>query len=175
MKKLFIDAGHNDSGWNTGAVGNGLKEQDINFAVAKSLGEILQDKGLEIMLSRPTKETSLGTNNASSINERVNRANRWNADYFISIHCNAGGGTGAETLYKTHKNFAQVIQNNYIKEMGIRDRGIKVRNDLGVLNGTKMPACLIELAFIDTVADAEILRTKHTEIDRKSTRLNSSH
>ena len=29
-----------------------------------------------------------------------------------------------------------------------------------------MPACLIELAFIDTVADAEILRTKHGEMAR---------
>ena len=164
MSKIFIDSGHNDSGWNTGAVGNGLKEQDINFEVAKQLGKILEERGITVKLSRPTKETNLGRDSSTSINTRVNMANNWNADYFISIHCNAGGGTGAETLYKLYKDYAQTIHSRYIKEMKIRDRGIKIRNDLGVLNGTKMPSCLIELAFLDTVADAEILRTKQTEM-----------
>ena len=75
MKKLFIDGGHNNNSWNTGAAGNGLKEQDINFAVAKLLAEILEKNGVEIKLSRPTKETNLGTSNASSLQIRVSMAN----------------------------------------------------------------------------------------------------
>ena len=164
MKKIFIDAGHNDSGWNTGAAANGLREQDITFEVSKRLAETLEKNNIEVKLSRPTKETNLGTNNASSLQTRVNSANSWNADYFISIHCNAGGGTGVETLYKSYRDYAQTIQNNYVKAMPLRDRGIKVRNDLAVLNGTKMPAVLIELAFLDTIFDADILKNKQSEI-----------
>jgi len=164
--KIFIDAGHNDSGWNTGAVGNGLKEQDITFAVAKKLSNLLTARGLTIKLSRSTKETNLGTNNSSAINARYNMANEWGADYFISIHCNAGGGTGTETLYykSDSLNYATTIQDAFIKAMKLRDRGIKYRNNIGVIMHTKMPAILIELAFIDTGADALVLFNRQDDM-----------
>ena len=41
---------------------------------------------LEARLSRPTPTTQLGTSNASSLAARVNDANSWGADYFISLH-----------------------------------------------------------------------------------------
>lgn len=160
--KIFIDAGHNDSSWNTGAVGNGLKEQDITFNVSKLLSEILQKYGVETKLSRRTKETNLGTNNSTSINARYRLANEWKADYFISIHANAGGGTGAETLYHKADSlaYATVIQTEYVKAMGLVNRGIKYRDDVGVIMHTNMPAVLIELAFIDTYSDSLVLRDK---------------
>jgi len=98
MKKIFIDAGHNFSGFNTGAVGNGMREQDITFDVAAKLSRILENAGLEVRLSRPTLQTNLGTDNASAITARWQMSNAWGADIFLSIHANAGGGTGAETL-----------------------------------------------------------------------------
>lgn len=158
--KIFIDQGHNNTGWNTGAIGCGLKEQDITFSVGYKLGEKLKKLGLEIKLSRPTKETNLGTNNSSSINTRYTMANNWNADYFISIHCNAGGGTGTETLYykADSKKFAETVQNEYINKTGLRSRGIKYRDNLGVLKRTKMPSILVETAFIDTEKDALFLK-----------------
>ena len=158
--KIFIDQGHNNNGWNTGAVGCGLKEQDITFSVGYKLGERLKQLGVEVKLSRPTKETNLGTNNSGSINARYTMANNWNADYFISIHCNAGGGTGTETLYysENSKKFAEVVQNTYIEKTGLRSRGIKYRDNLGVLKRTKMPAILVETAFIDTEKDALFLK-----------------
>ena len=39
--KIFIDAGHNDSGYDTGAQGNGIREQDVTYAIAKKLSEKL--------------------------------------------------------------------------------------------------------------------------------------
>ena len=164
--KVFIDAGHNFNKWNTGAEGSGLKEQDITFAIAKKLGDLLASKGIEIKLSRPTLETNLGTDNASSINARYTMANNWGADYFISIHTNAGGGTGAETLYfkKDSKDYAKVIQENYIKAIVLADRGVKYRDDVGVLINTKMPAVLIETGFIDNKTDAELLKNHQSEI-----------
>ncbi|MCL2855317.1 MAG: N-acetylmuramoyl-L-alanine amidase [Defluviitaleaceae bacterium] len=167
--KIFIDAGHNHSGFNMGAVGNGMREQDITFSVAYLLAPILERAGLTVRLSRPTLETNLGIDNASSINTRWQMANDWGADYFVSIHVNAGGGTGAETLYgrANSAEFARVVQDVYSKAMGLRNRRVWLREDLGVLRNTKMPAILIETAFIDAPQgspDLEILRNKHTQM-----------
>ena len=88
--KIFIDQGHNPSGPNTGAEGNGLVEQDITYAVGQYLAELLRaDPQFEVRLSRNAPDEILGTSNATSLAARVQAANDWPADYFISIHCNA--------------------------------------------------------------------------------------
>lgn len=155
--KIFIDPGH--GGKDPGAVGNNLYEKDITLAVSLKLKALLEKYDIEIKMSR-------STDIYLAINERYQLVNAWGADYFISIHCNAGGGTGTETLYyKTNsKAYAQTLQSTFIDAMGLRDRGVKYRDDLGVIKWTKMPAVLIELAFIDTAADAVILRDKQDEM-----------
>lgn len=167
--KIFLDAGHNFSGWNTGAVGNGMREQDITFEVAKFAGQILEKRGFEVMLSRPTLETNLGKDNSSSINARWQASNAWGSDYFISIHVNAGGGTGAETLYFRDDSleFATVMQDVYSSEMGLRNRRVWRREDVGVIKHTNCPSILVETAFIDSPLnnpDVEILRHRRPEM-----------
>jgi len=167
-KKIFIDAGHNNSSFNTGAVGNGMREQDITYEVSKNLHYILRND-FEIMLSRPTKETNLGRDNNSSINARWQASNNWGADYFISIHVNAAGGTGAETFYWGHeaKKFALTIQETYAKAMALRSRRTEATDRFGVIRQTNCPAILLELAFIDAPLhkpDIDILRYKRYEM-----------
>lgn len=161
--KVFIDAGHNNSGWNTGAVGNGLREQDISFAVAKELSSLLSSKGVETKLSRPTKETNLGTNNTTAINARWQMANAWKANYFISVHCNSvdnANASGTEVLYCKPDSiiYAEKILHTYIKKTRLESRGIKYRNDVAVIRNTLMPAILIELAFISNLNDANFMK-----------------
>jgi len=150
--KIFIDAGHNFSSFNTGAVGNGMREQDITFDVSKKLGGILEKAGLKTRLSRPTLETNLGTNNTTAINARWEMANFWDAELFVSVHVNAGGGTGAEVIYgkDDSEDFARTVQNVYSEAMGLRNRRVWRRDDLAVVRHTNCPAILIELAFIDS-------------------------
>ncbi|MBR4030561.1 MAG: N-acetylmuramoyl-L-alanine amidase, partial [Clostridia bacterium] len=70
--KIFIDQGHNPYGPNTGAVGNGLVEQDINYEVGIFLKNLLEnDYRFEVMVSRPTPDTVLGTSNSTSLQARV--------------------------------------------------------------------------------------------------------
>ena len=168
MKKIFLDAGHNHSRFNTGAAGNGLREQDISFDVAKRVSDLLKTD-FETMLSRPNNETNLGTDNASSINTRWQLANQWGADYFISVHCNAGGGTGAETLYfkNDSEQFAKTINNVYSLKMGLRNRGAKKRGDIAVLSRSNMPSCLMELGFLDApegTPDVAILTNRRQDM-----------
>lgn len=165
--KIFIDQGHNPTGSpNTGAVGNGLIEQDVNYEVGIYLAELLNaDSRFTARLSRPTPETALGNSNSGSLQARVNMANSWPADYFISIHCNSNTNpaiNGSEVyVYRTNTQsywLAQHVLNGIVAEVGTRDNGVRVNSSLYVLRKTKMPAILVELAYLSNAADAEKLR-----------------
>lgn len=164
--KICIDAGHNHSGFNTGAVGNDMREQDITFDVSERLKYLLQ-KDFDILLTRPSMTTNLGTDNASAVNARWRMANQWGANYFLSIHTNAGNGTGAETFINNDRSQRwATILNMYCQKMELRNRGIK-RNNLAVITHATMPSTLLELAFIDaplTQPDVNILRNKRQEM-----------
>ena len=77
---VVIDAGH--GGRDPGAVGFGLREKDINLKAAMQLMTQLQNKGVEVRLTR-RDDTYL------KLGERTALANNWDADLFVSLHCNA--------------------------------------------------------------------------------------
>lgn len=165
--KIYIDQGHNPHSWNTGAQGNGLKEEDLTFEIGILLSELLlQDDRFEVRLSRPTAETVLGTDNNSALDFRVNDAREWGADYFISLHINASEdyptATGLEVYTATADTVGYEIGDSILKELvkttGLRDRGMKNGDKLRVLKNAKMPAALIEMGFITNESDASLLR-----------------
>lgn len=162
--KIFVDAGHNYSGGDTGAVGNGLKEQDVTFKITEALKPLLEGYGHEVKMSRNKITDSIGATESISIMERAKMANDWDADLFVSIHCNAFNGLarGTETLVHTINSLsvpvAERVQAAIVKRLGTADRGIKSRPNLGVLWRTNMPAFLVETAFIDNMHDAKLLR-----------------
>ncbi len=166
--KIFVDQGHNPFGVNAGAEGNGLREQDINYEVGIRLADFLEkDPRFEVMLSRPTPETSLGSTNSESLSERVRMANEWPADYFISIHANASvnpEANGSEmyvySLESVSADLAQDILDAMVARLGTKDNGVRANPSLFVLRRTKMPAVLVELAYISNKEDAELLENR---------------
>lgn len=165
--KIFIDQGHNPSGnHNTGAEGNGLFEQDITYNVGKYLEKILKnDPRFDVKVSRPTPETVLGTDNTSSLAQRVNEANSWNADYFLSIHTNASvnpnaNGTECYVYSIDSKSYylATSILNSIVLNLKTKNNGVLARPSLYVLRKTKMPSVLIELAYISNFVDSNKLK-----------------
>lgn len=164
--KIYIDQGHNPSGFNTGAEGNGYYEQDITYEIGRRLYNLLlSNPEFEPRLSRPTPETILGTNNSTSLVERVNQANAWGADIFISLHNNAAENpraTGNEALvYGPGSTVAIALGENILEQLtlttGLRNRGIVYRPGLYVLKETEMPAVLVEMGFISNPDDADLL------------------
>ena len=158
---IVIDPGHNYSGVDTGAAGNGLREQDITFYIAQKLKPILERNGFQVILTRNSVKENVSTESVSaSLARRADIANRNGADLFISIHCNAGGGTGTETYYCTGSNegktFATFIQNGMIDAVGLKNRGVKNAR-YAVLRNTNMTAALLETGFIDSENDAKYL------------------
>lgn len=170
MKKICVDAGHNDSAkyGDTGASGNSLREQDITFAIAKKLGDLFYGKA-EIFLTRPTLKTNIGTSVNSSINGRVKISNDNKCDLFVSIHCNAGGGTGTETLVYAKggeaEKLAVIVNDKLVNGLKLTNRGVKQGN-IGVLRLTNCPAILVETAFIDTESDALLLKNNQEDFAR---------
>lgn len=163
--KIYIDQGHNPSPPNTGAEGNGYREQDISYAVGQRLAELLRENGgFDVRLSRPTPTTQLGTSNASSLRARVDEANSWDADYFISIHTNASvspSANGTEVLVYSEPSRAASLASDVLREVtditGFADRGVKLRPGLYVLRKTNMPAILVELGFISNPYEANFM------------------
>ena len=164
--KIYVDQGHNPVNPNAGAEGNGLREQDLVYAIGQELAALLRaDPDFEVRLSRPTRDTLLGTTNATSLSARVNEANRWGADYFISLHTNAASSSsasGSEAYVYARGTravgFAEDILDKLTDITGLRDRGVKARPGLYVLRRTQMPATLVELGFITNPGDAALMR-----------------
>ncbi len=157
MVKIFIDPGH--GGKDPGAVGNGLKEKDLTLKITKKIQSLLGEyQNISVKLSRTT-DVYL------SLSERADLANKWGADYFISVHINAGGGTGFESyIYNGSVSSATIANQNVMHQEimkaigGVKDRG-KKRANYAVLRETKMPAILTENLFIDHSTDASKLKS----------------
>lgn len=164
--KIYIDQGHNPRDFNTGAEGNGYFEQDITYEIGIRLYDYLAaNPEFTPRLSRPTPDTLLGTSNSSSLVARVNEANSWGADLFISLHTNAAinpAASGAEALiYSRGSAVAYNLAEDILRELtqitGLRNRGIIERPGLYVLRRTNMPAVLVEMGFISNPEDAELM------------------
>lgn len=169
--RIFIDQGHNPGGINGGATGFGINEQDVTFYVGLYLANLLNDDPrFDARTSRQTVEEIIGTNNASSLRERVRMANEWPADYFISIHCNAnvnpninGSEVYVYALYTEAYNFAQSILTSMVQMVGTKNNGVLANPSLYVLRRTRMPSVLVELAYITNYNDNQLLQTKQWE------------
>lgn len=166
MIKIYVDQGHNPREYNTGAEGNGFYEQDITYEVGRILYNLLlNNPDFEPRLSRPTPDTIRGTSNASSLTSRVNEANSWGADVFISLHTNASPNpqaNGTEALiYSRSSTTALGLAENILTQLsqvtGLRNRGIVERPGLYVLKRTVMPAVLVEMGFITNRYEAELM------------------
>ena len=166
--KIYIDQGHNPVNPNAGAEGNGLREQDIVYRIGVELAELLRaNSNFEVRLSRPEPTTQIGTSNTTSLRARVDDANTWGADYFISLHTNASdiaSASGSEAFSYARNSQAFALGENILYWLnqitGLQNRGMKVRPSLYVLKKTRMPAVLVELGFISNYYDATLMSTQ---------------
>ncbi len=157
MAKIYLDPGH--GGTDSGATANGLKEKNVTLSIALKTRDMLNRdyEGHRIRMSRTTDKTV-------SLAQRTNDANSWGADYFVSVHINAGGGTGYEdyiyngSVSSNTVTYRDKLHAEVMKQVDFSNRG-KKRNNFHVLRESNMPAVLTENGFIDTVEDANKLKS----------------
>lgn len=165
MPKVCIDPGHGGS--QPGAKGYaGTLEKDITLQVSLKLRDILKQVGFEVVMTRETDKDVRTSKQPNELQARCDVANNSNADYFVSIHCNAAdtlSAHGTETWYYDKdvksKVLANCIQSELIKQIRRTDRGVKVGNYY-VTRYTKMPAVLVELAFISNPEEEKLLKSE---------------
>ncbi len=149
---IVLDPGHGGS--DPGAVGSGLLEKDLTLDIARKTRDALTPYGADVYMTRDS-DIDL------ELADRAGLANKLGAGYFLSIHINAGGGTGFESYVHTDAGgrtmeLRDIIHNrvsSFYLSSGFADRGEKSAN-FAVLRLTEMPASLLENLFIDTPGDA---------------------
>ena len=159
-KKVFISAGHGGS--DSGAVGNGFKEKDLNLSIALACGDYLKSRGIEVRMSRVKDEND-------DLNQEARESNAFGPDLTVSIHNNAGGGDGVEAWYSIVGGLGKTCAENILAEVvkiGQNSRGAKTKKGsggkdyYGFIRQTKAPAVIVECAFIDNARDIQIVNTE---------------
>lgn len=155
---IILDAGH--GGADSGATFNGRLEKDDTLEVVLALGELLQSNGVDVLYTR-TEDVF------DSPLRKAQLANESGADYLISIHRNSsvvpGQYTGVQTLLYDESGVKKEMADNINQELadvGYRNIGTDVRRDLAVLRRTSIPALLVELGFINSDIDNNLLDTR---------------
>lgn len=155
---LVLDAGH---GLTTAGkqTMNGkyeiIKEWELNNKVVECLMEYLNDYVVTIYRTDdPTGKTDI------DLLERVKRCNSYAPILFISIHHNAGGGTGIEVYWHSQgtaedKKIANIVATKLASATGMKNRGVK-QAAFTVLT-CKATAILVEGGFMDTQSDYEYI------------------
>lgn len=131
---------------------------------AKYLNEVTEDRKVKnkvISLLKAAGHTvydctdDSGQTQSKNLANIVSKCNKHSVDLDISIHLNAGGGTGTEVLYTSSsgKAWAEKVSKAVASALGLKNRGAKKRGDLYVLNHTKATAILVECCFVDSQTD----------------------
>ncbi|XOV66388.1 MAG: N-acetylmuramoyl-L-alanine amidase [Fluviicola sp.] len=166
---LVIDPGH--GGDDPGHLPNNtnlLPEKDLNLKIAKYFGGYIEKylQNVEVVYTRTTDVYP-------TLDDRVDKANNSNADYFISIHCNGNERTsvrGTETHVhsmdlKNSVALAREIEQQFSKRAGRKSRGVKDQRDLQhslqVLKFTNMTSVLVECGFLTNDAEAAYLNSTY--------------
>ncbi len=159
--RVWLDAGH--GGTDSGACANGLKEKQLNLVTTLECRNVLSNHGVLVGLTRTGDTTH-------SIDQRCKLANNWKADYFVSIHHNAGGGDGAEAIHSIVRGKGEELAKNIVGEIkahtgqNLRPKATFAKKSssgtdyYGVIRGTTMKAVIVECAFLDS-ADHHIVDT----------------
>lgn len=160
MVKFFINPGH--GGKDPGKVSaNGLKESEICANIAEILAKRMKLNGYQFKVYQQK----------DSLYDVSKESNKYGADIFISIHCNSAvdpKANGTETWYYKYsikgEQIAKVMQEELIRHLGLRDRGIKSNETFHVLKRTNACAILIETAFLSNPKEEKFLKENQEKI-----------
>ncbi len=156
MYRVTLDAGH--GGYDSGAVYGGVKEKDLTMQIVRKLYPRLVQRGIATAVTRMGDYApgNFEYDLDRELRERVRLSDAYVSDLFVSVHINAGGGTGSEVLISgiggNAERGAKLIKGNLSLAGCWPDRGIKVQNVL-VLRETDCPAYMTENGFIDNEND----------------------
>ena len=145
-----VHGGHNSKVTGASGILNELTEdrkiKNLVISKLRNLGHTVYDCTDEV-----------GATQARNLTNIVNKCNAHKVDLDISIHLNAGGGTGVEVLVYSKNGSSTAAATRICQEiskLGFPNRGVKERTNLYVLKHTNSPSLLVECCFVDNQSDA---------------------
>ena len=155
-----------DGGGTRGVV-SGIREAELNLAVAERLRTLLERAGVRVVMTRTaTAGTSIG--NVA----RARIANRAGAALFLRIHADGSADPGArgthmlyparrarwtDDVYPASRRAASIVQSELVRALGFPDRGLQERADYTGFNWADVPAILVELGFMTNPTEDRLL------------------
>lgn len=168
---IVIDAGH--GGIDAGVRGktSGVKESDVNLAIAYELREYFLDAGFSAVLTRKSQAGLYGVP-TKGFKRRDMQSRRdviisSGADIVISVHQNFYSDSsrrGAQVFFdndsESGKKLAVCIQNS-LNSMENATRAVgPLVGDYYMLKCTESPSVIVECGFLSNQADEELLVTE---------------
>jgi N-acetylmuramoyl-L-alanine amidase len=157
VARIVIDPGH--GGRDRGAEGfrHDLPESVINWQMAHILAEELRLRGATVLV--------LDTRPGMELRERVRQAERFNADFFISIHNNASrnaNARGTEIYFFTPFSHVMALTaaRNVSGALNTPNRGAR-RARFAVTMSPQHISILVEAGFMTNRAEYEQLINPH--------------
>lgn len=155
-REVLIDPGH--GGTDPGAVKDGVYEKDMNLDMALRLRQLLDASGARVIMTRDD-------DSSVQLSDRSRMANEAMPDAIISIHCNSTTWdifpSGTETYYFSTGPYSQelaaLVHTCVVREVQLMDRKVR-RGDYHMVRETRVPAVLVEVAFMSNGVDLQKLR-----------------
>lgn len=172
---VVLDAGHGSP--DGGAVGiNGTLEKDINLDVVLKLRQILENRGMKVILTREG-DSGIFDSNAETIHEkkvsdmkrRLDIINNSNADLFISVHMNSFTDTTSNGLHvfysRNHPHAEETairIQKKISSLTGAKTHAVKTASEsLYLMKNPVPPSVLVECGFISNPEEEKLLNDEN--------------
>lgn len=155
MVDVILDASH--GGDDFGGIGFlGSKEKDCTLYIAKSCKNVLEQKGINVKLTRENDEWVEGS-------KRSEIANNTDAKCFVSIHLNVSDDrreSGLEVISSNGSKEVSKLCYELITSLSssskLNSRGTKY-SDFILFKETKMPTAMVKLCFITNPREEKLL------------------
>lgn len=123
---FILDPGHGGHNENVSPLDKNYKEKDFVLKTALALKPMLEAQGAKVYLTRD-KDIYLSLTERTKIVENIGKKEKITS--VISIHTNAGGGTGVETIYSIYqgKKLAEILAKEMCKEFNMPLRRVFTR------------------------------------------------
>ena len=165
--RILLDLSHSDTMYyssngqlvrDNGATYGEYNERELTNNITLKVKKILEENGISVDLTREFDESV-------TLEERIEKANKFNYDAYISLHANScktpNTGTGYEAYSNNQYTLSKEIVDDLSETYGLPNRGIQSTQ---YYNQYINNSTLIELGFINNDIDRTILINKQDEV-----------
>ncbi|MCL2798111.1 MAG: N-acetylmuramoyl-L-alanine amidase [Firmicutes bacterium] len=165
-KTVVIDAGHGGMDGGVSGKTTGIKESDVNLAVAKSLRHFLENRGYRVVMTRSNSDGLYGLSKSNrkikDMEARRKIIEDASPDLVISIHQNAFPSPtvqGAQVFYapssETGAAYAKTMQSVLNNTLG--HKRVEKPGDYFILQCSECPSLLVECGFLSNPEEEKLL------------------